>query len=203
MQVHAYRPNKTSRYLVSIDPGLATSGIVIYDIVASLFYESTLLSEDYKSSPNFNENLPSVVYQISRYIDYIKTTLGVTTLSDCSIVIEHPRYNPDFTFSIGLSMLVSSFISVLLQQDTGTIYLVPPMVTQYFIQERNLKDSHIKSWVHFFLSEFSTIKFSSYHTIDAFLLNLFIHWVYYKSVYKLTGIREPVVNIKYHDYLKS
>jgi len=165
-------------FSISIDTGLVTSGICILDLKLSTVKLLSLNTKENYISSNFIENFTMSEIQINNYLQIFKD--NNIDLSRTIFNIEHTVYNPEFSFSIGLNIFLTSLVKTLIGLNVLQINLLPPRVTQYFLSEYKLKDSKIKKWVEYFLPMFYK-DCKNAHIIDALLHSIFIHYDFYKQ----------------------
>ena len=184
-----------SKYIVAIDTGLATSGLSILNKVTGENKLVTLFSS-YQQSSNFVDLIVPVNNQCQNYLETIYKYVPEKEKEYISLVVEHPVYNPEFTFSIGLNMLASAFVNYVLSRGIKRLNLVPPVITQYFLQKKNITLTEIKTWLKYFMPLYNPKELTA-HSIDALLLSLFTNYEYYEENKLInTGVKKPVYDVK-------
>lgn len=186
--------NFQSRYVLSIDPGLITSGFCFWD-KQSLPVLRTIETRENSTAVQFMDCYAMSRKQFEEYEKVFNSLKGFD-YKDLEIIIEHSVYNPEFQFSIGLNVFLSFLVTKLLDKGVKKIVLVPPVVVQFFLQSRNLLASDIKRYVKHFLKEFQTLC-TSPHDTDALFMCILVHYERFKDLF---GVDLRVPELEYIDY---
>jgi len=193
MKVHRYeimRPAEI-RWILSIDPGFRTSGFVSVDkdLTQIRGWGAPADKRGIQGVP-----FPDLIVRACERVDYYLEQLPVDgDPAEKEVVIEYTFLHRQF--STTLSVLLAAFVNTVLERKcVGTITLVQPRTSQWFLKLKSAKPSEIRSFVEqTFPREWSVKKRWNSHAADALLNMAFCHYNFFTDL----GIelREPRIEL--------
>jgi len=193
MKVYRYDllPSPKARWVLSIDPGFRTSGLVSVD-KDLVKVRGWGLPEDKRGIQGvpFPDLVLRARERANFYLDQI-TSDGDP--SEREVVIEYTILHREF--STTLSVLLAVFMDLAIERKSvGRVTLVQPRTSQWFLKMRSAKPSEIRSFVESkFPREWSVKKRWNSHAADALLNMAFCHYDFFTSLG--IDLREPRIEI--------
>lgn len=189
-----YLKNKkslASKFNLSIDPGVKSSGLCLLDLDNSTVVTKTILNKEAYANVIFPHLYCLSLEMFDQYLLFIeenKVDIKKTTLN-----IEYTFSQG--SFSPGLNAQVATAITKFIDLGIQGIYFVPPRIPSFFLRTVERLDDHIlNAW---FVNYVPRIKLDSPHSKDALMISIFCNYDFF-FVNNLidTRIRKPEYELK-------
>jgi len=186
--IQGVKSDKRPLYSLTIDPGVATSGLCLLDNRSKEVKLHTIKDPVYTNVP-FPELYVLCNGMVWLYKEALQKLVGEQVDYERLVVnCEYTFYQG--TFSQGLMTVIALIINEFLTQGIQGITLIPPQVPQYFLRTtKKLRDAQIKAWVKSYTPMFED-QCDSPHVIDALMMSIFMHYPFYQKHFKI-DCREP------------
>lgn len=181
--------NVASKYSLSIDPGIKTSGLCLLNLVSSEVFLKTI-ELDVKTNVQFPELLVLSHNMINHYFDWLKQF--DIDLKYLDLILEFTFLQGSFSPSLNtqISLVVESFVA----KNVNSITLFPPQIPGFFLRTTEKIDQElINEWIKYYASNYFD-RVDSAHSADALMANIYVNHEYYQKRKLIKDIRIPDKN---------